>query len=202
MSPADNPSLALLQRVTQGYLDRDITREEMIGVRNAISQHLVPLMDNEYKIFILGGYGDDEKQNLETVRGILRDEYRNRGSSRARVFLMEDVPGDDIWINFGIKFRLLADISDSIVGVAENDQGGFMFEQGIIATHPDYIEKTHLLKRQYSSKKEEHAHYSAMQESGLFAELRADDRLFEWSDTQELATSTIAASERIETTEI
>lgn len=198
MPSADNPSLALIQRVTQSYLSRDITREEMINVRTAISQHLLPLMDNEYKIFVLGSYGDGEKQYLETVQEILRDEYRNRCSSRARVFLMDDVPGDDIWINLGIKFRLLADISDSIVGVAENDQGGFMFEQGIIATHEDYVRKTHLLKRQYASKKEEHSHYSAMQASGLFDELRADNRLFEWSDTQGLAASTIAAFERIE----
>jgi len=46
----------------------------------------------------------------------------------AYAFLMVDIRSE--WTNTYLKFRLLADYTDTLVGVAEHSQGGFLVEQG------------------------------------------------------------------------
>lgn len=100
---------------------------------------------------------------------------------------MEDVPGgNEIWVNNELKFRLLADVSNYMLGIAEHDRGGFMFERGMIAGNKLYRKKTYILKREYPSEAQEHDNYSAMQSEGTFLEFERAGRLFTWRDTAEL----------------
>jgi len=55
------------------------------------------------------------------------------------------------WTNTYLKFRLLADYTDFIVGVAEHAQGGFLVEQGYFTALEEYFTKTHVFKREYDS---------------------------------------------------
>lgn len=190
MPPSNSNPLALLQQLCDQYLDRDLKRDEVIQMRKATSQHLVPLMEHSRKIFLLGSFDDNEKERVKLVQNVFDSLYRIRGSSQARVYTMDEIPGQDIWINLDFKFRLLADISDYIVGVVEHDEGGFMFEQGILATNPDYRKRTRLLKREYGTTEREYAHYSAMQSEGLFEELDSRDQLFRWQDGGDLVEKT------------
>ncbi len=54
------------------------------------------------------------------------------------------------WVNTYVKFRLLADYTDYIVGVTEHDRGGFLVEQGYFTALETYFTKTHVFKREYS----------------------------------------------------
>lgn len=62
-------------------------------------------------------------------------------------FLMIDIHRE--WTNTYLKFRILADYTDVIVGVAEHDRGGFLVEQGYFTALEDYFTKTHVFKREY-----------------------------------------------------
>lgn len=201
MPPTDSSAFALLKQLSDQYLDRELERDEVIELRRAVSQHLVPLMDHPRKILLLGSFNDDDEIHLEEIEKLLDALYRVEGTSRAHVYKMNDVPGQDMWINLDFKFRLLADIADCIVGVVEHDKGGFTFEQGILATNPDYRDKTRLLKREYDSTEEEHNHYSAMQSEGLFDELDAREQLFRWSDRAELIEGTEDIFQELESAE-
>jgi hypothetical protein len=201
MPASGSDAFTLLRQITEQSLDRDLEREEVIQVRNAIYQHLVPLMDHPRKIFVLGSYDEDEKTQLEFVQRILNCLYRVQGSSRARVYLMEEIPGEEIWINLDIKFRLLASVADHLVGVTEHDRGGFMFEQGIIATNKDFRHKTLLLKREYPTIEEEHEHYSAMQSVGLFENLDNQGRIFRWQTPPDLIEEVEEVFQHIESDE-
>jgi len=183
-------ALTLLRQLVDQSLDRDLKRQEVIQVRQAITQHLVPLLEHPQRIFILGSYDEGEKEHVKAVQSVLQDYYRMNGYSKARVYLMEDIPGQDIWINVDIKFRLFADISDYIVGVAEHDSGGFVFQQGILASCEEYRNKTLLLKRNYPNREREHEEFSAMQSVGLFQQLENQGQLFEWEDLGELLETT------------
>lgn len=198
MPPDDEDAFAILSQVADQYLDRELERDEVIQIRDAINQHLLPVMEHPCKIFLLGSYGEEEKERLRQVQTILNEFYRIQGSSDARVYLMEDIPGTDVWINLDVKFRLLADIADSLVGVAEHDRGGFMFEQGILSTDEKYRQKTIIIKREYRTNEEEHDHFSAMQSSGIFSELDRQDRLFRWETGGELIEATGDAFHAIE----
>jgi len=50
------------------------------------------------------------------------------------------------WTNTYLKFRLLADHTDVIVGVTEHAQGCFLVEQGYFTALEEYFAKTHVFK--------------------------------------------------------
>jgi hypothetical protein len=52
------------------------------------------------------------------------------------------------WTNTYLKFRLLADYADVIVGVAEHAQAAFLVEQSYFTALEEYFAKTHVFKRE------------------------------------------------------
>lgn len=152
--PRDDPDpLQLLRQITGGCLDRDLRPEELFQIRNAINQYLVPVADHENKILLLGSYSEAEKERLAYVKATLETLYRNDGQRSVFPFLLEDVAGTDVWINTEIKFRLFASVADHIVGVPESNYGGFVFEQGVLSSNPEFHGKTSLLKKQYPNRR-------------------------------------------------
>lgn len=186
--PRDDPEpLQLLQEITDGFLDRSLQPSEMRGIRNAVTQHIYPIAEHENKILILGSYSEEEKRRLNTVKAALEELYRHDDRDSAYPFLLDDIPGTDIWVKTGIKFRLLGKITDHIVGVPETDSGGFVFEQGILSSEPDLQKKTALLKRQYPTTAEEHENFSLMQaDSGIFTNSKHRGDFYRWENDSDL----------------
>lgn len=179
-----------LQKVLSDYLSREPTPREVQNLTYTIHDHLLPVTEADIPIFVLGSYDDNEEWRLKLVKEELEEVYAERGNSAAYPFKMNDIAGfDDMWVSSDVKFRLLADVAQVIVGVVEHDRGGFVYEQGILGSNPKYQRKTVLLKKEYETEDEEHEYYSAMQSSGLFSELEAADRLLKWQDNKTLIDS-------------
>lgn len=97
------------------------------------------------------------------------------------------------WTNTYLKFRLLADYADVIVGVAEHAGGGFLVEQGYFTALEEYFVKTHVFKREYDTidlaeldtAVESDDPYSAMQ-TGIFEMLDDAGRLCRWATEEDL----------------
>lgn len=187
--PSSSGPLEAISRVMNGYLDRDLEPSEIQNLTEAVTDHLLPLAQHQRTILILGSYEEESHWKLKATQSQLNELHREQAQSNCYSFLMEDVPGEDIWINAEVKFRLLADIADYIIGVVEHDRGGFLFEQGIISTNEDYRGKTHFLKYRYPTESEEKDNYSFMQSKGLFQKFESSGRLNEWSNNEELIDS-------------
>lgn len=169
----ETPERAELIEKADSYLhDANLTLEEYEGLTDAISE-LAPLFRHEVAYFVLGSYGREDIRRLHLVK----DRLNRRRNAYA--FLMVDVRGE--WTNGVLKFRVLGDFADRIVGVAEHDRSGFLVEQGLFVAESDYFEKTHALKRI----EEAVDSYNWMQES-VFELLDREDRLCRWNDEQSL----------------
>lgn len=137
-------------------------------------------MEAETAYFVLGSYDGDCRDRLELVQ----DELRSRGGY---AFVMDEVA--EPWEQPYPKFRLLSDLADYIVGVAEHRCGGFLVEQGYFTAVDDYFQRTYILKLAYPNegvREAEHEYpYSWMQE-GVFDLLAAESRVFVWKDEPDL----------------
>jgi hypothetical protein len=97
------------------------------------------------------------------------------------------------WTNTYLKFRLLADYTDVIVGVAEHAQGGFLVEQGYFTALEEYFVKTHVFKREYDLLDADAIDtgididnpYSGMQ-TAIFEMLDDSGRLCRWTSEDDL----------------
>lgn len=97
------------------------------------------------------------------------------------------------WTNTYFKFRVLADYTDYIVGVAEHARGGFLVEQGYFTALETYFAKTHVLKREYTDLDSDDIDtgvgaenpYSGMQ-TAIFEMLDEVGRLCEWATEDDL----------------
>jgi hypothetical protein len=150
---------------------------------------LTPIFSAESSYFVLGSYGQPEIRRLQLVKDRLN---RKPG---AYAFLMVDIRSE--WTNTYLKFRLLADYTDVIVGVAEHSQGGFLVEQGYFTALEEYFAKTHVFKREYDildpdtldTGIEIDNPYSGMQ-TPIFRMLDDVDRLCRWATEDDLVECT------------
>ncbi len=146
---------------------------------------LTPIFSTERSYFVLGSYGRPEIRRLQLVKDRL-----NRQPD-AYAFLMVDVRSE--WTNTYLKFRLLADYTDVIVGVAEHAQGGFLVEQGYFTALEKYFAKTHVFKREYDTLDADAIDtgvdianpYSGMQTT-IFEMLDDSGRLCRWTTEDDL----------------
>ncbi len=130
-----------LAEKAETYLhDSSLTPEEYEALKHSVAE-LSPLFTTGSTYFVLGSYGRPEIHRLQLVK----DRLNRRPDSYA--FLMVDIRSE--WTNTYLKFRILADYADSIVGVTEHDRGGFLVEQGYFTALEQYFAKTHVLKRAY-----------------------------------------------------
>ncbi|GAA5046831.1 hypothetical protein ACFFQF_10060 [Haladaptatus pallidirubidus] len=156
-----------MEKAEEYLHDTSLSLEAYENLSRSISE-LTPIIRTDTSYFVLGSYGREEIRRLQLVK----DRLNRRLNSYA--FLMVDVRGE--WENGVLKFRVLADFTDHIVGVVEHDRSGFLVEQGLFVAEESYFEKTHVLKREYEGE----SPYSWMQES-VFELLDREGRLYAWS---------------------
>jgi hypothetical protein len=181
----DQVSVEELAEKADEYLhEASLTPEEYEAIKQSVAE-LAPMFSADRSYFVLGSYGRPEIRRLQLVK----DRLNRRPDAYA--FLMVDVRGE--WTNTYLKFRLLADYADYIVGVAEHSGGGFLVEQGYFTALEPYFRKTHVLKREYADLDPDALDtdvdvdrpYSGMQTS-IFGMLDGVDRLYRWATEDDL----------------
>jgi len=169
----------------EAYLhETSITPEEYEALKGSVAE-LSPIFSADRAYFVLGSYGQPEIRRLQLVK----DRLNRRPDAYA--FLMVDIRSE--WINTYLKFRLLADYTDYIVGVAEHAQGGFLVEQGYFTALEEYFAKTHVCQREYDDLDSDDIDtgvdvedpYSGMQ-TAVFEMLEKRGRLYRWSSEETL----------------
>ncbi|WP_101297183.1 hypothetical protein [Halegenticoccus soli] len=130
----------LAEKAEEYLHEASLTPEEYEALKRGVAE-LSPIFATGSAYFILGSYGRPEIHRLQLVK----DRLNRRADTYA--FLMVDIRKE--WVNTYLKFRLLADYTDHIVGVSEHDRGGFLVEQGYFTALEEYFAKTHVLKREY-----------------------------------------------------
>lgn len=174
----------LAEKADEYLHEAALTPEEYEALKNGVSE-LAPMFSADRAYFVLGSYGKQEIRRLRLVK----DRLNRRHDAYA--FLMIDIRGE--WTNTYLKFRVLADVTDRIVGVAEHDGGGFLVEQGYFTALEQYSVKTHVLKREYGDLVPEmvdtevdvESPYSGMQ-AAIFEMLDDAGRLCRWAEENEL----------------
>ncbi|WP_433633935.1 hypothetical protein [Halomicrococcus sp. NG-SE-24] len=174
----------IIERAEEYLHETSLTPEEYEALKQSIAE-LSPIFTTESAYFVLGSYGQPEIYRLQLVK----DRLNRRADAYA--FLMVDIRSE--WVNTYLKFRLLADYTDYIVGVSEHDQGGFLVEQGYFTALEKYFAKTYVLKREYTDVGAEDVDtnvdienpYSGMQ-TAIFDMLADADRLYVWQSEDDL----------------
>src|SRR6056297_879674 len=174
----------LAERADEYLHEGSLTPEEYEALKQSVAE-LTPIFSAENSYFVLGSYGKPEIRRLQLVK----DRLNRRPGAYA--FLMVDIRSE--WTNTYLKFRLLADYTDYIVGVAEHSRGGFLVEQGYFTALEPYFAKTHVLKREYSALDAEAIDtdvdvdnpYSGMQTS-IFEMLDEVGRVCQWTTEDDL----------------
>jgi len=174
----------LAEKADEYLHEASLTPQEYEALKHGLAE-LSPIFSAETAYFVLGSYGQPEIRRLQLVK----DRLNRRPGAYA--FLMVDIRSE--WTNTYLKFRLLADYTDMIVGVAEHSQGGFLVEQGYFTALDEYFAKTHVFKREYETLDLEHIDtgvtsenpYSGMQTS-IFEMLDDGGRLCRWATEDDL----------------
>lgn len=130
----------LAEKADEYLHETSLTPEEYEALKQSVAE-LTPIFSAEKAYFVLGSYGQPEIRRLQLVKDRLNRE------PGAYAFLMVDIRSE--WTNTYLKFRMLADYTDTVVGVAEHSQGGFLVEQGYFTALEEYFTKTHVFKREY-----------------------------------------------------
>ena len=181
------PTVEDVAERAERYLhETTLSPEEYEEIKRSVAE-LSPIFSADVSYFVLGSYGEAEIRRLQLVK----DRLKQRPGAYA--FLMVDIRGE--WTNTYLKFRLLADYADAIVGVAEHGRGGFLVEQGYFTALEDYFAKTHVLKREYEDLDpgtldtgvDPEDPYSGMQ-TAVFEMLDDAGRLCRWATEDDLAT--------------
>ena len=178
-------SVEELAEKAEEYLhETSLTPGEYEALKQSIAE-LTPIFTTERVYFVLGSYGRPEIYRLQLVK----DRLNRRADTYA--FLMVDIRSE--WVNTYLKFRILADYTDFIIGVTEHDHGGFLIEQGYFTVLEGYFAKTAVLKREYESVDPDEIDtgvdlekpYSGMQ-TAIFEMLADAGRLHTWNTEEDL----------------
>lgn len=185
----EEPRASELKTKAKEYLhDTSLSPKEYESLKHSVAE-LSPIFSVDRAYFVLGSYGRPEIHRLQLVK----DRLNRRTNTYA--FLMVDVRQE--WVNAYLKFRILADYTDFIIGVSEHDQGGFLVEQGYFTALETYFRKTHVLKREYANLASEDVEtnantenpYSGMQ-TATFEMLAEAGRLYIWTTEDDLINAT------------
>jgi len=174
----------LAEKADEYLHEASLTPEEYEALKQSVAE-LTPIFSAKNSYFVLGSYGKHEIRRLQLVKDRLN---RQPG---AYAFLMVDIRSE--WTNTYLKFRLLADHTDVIVGVTEHAQGCFLVEQGYFTALEEYFAKTHVFKREYNTIDADaidtnvavESPYSGMQ-TAIFEMLNDARRLCRWTTENDL----------------
>jgi hypothetical protein len=175
---------------TEFYLGGIDSYEQAKAIHKASKRDLARYMRADTVLFVIGNYDDPQKDRVEAVRDQL-SELR----SGDEAFILEDIdPEINAWENFYVKFRVLLEGSDYVIGVFEDNDGGHELELG----EAD-LSTTYILKRNYShasiDEDVEYEKYDAMLGT-LFEMMDERGHLLSWTSEDELE----SAIEEITTT--
>ena len=184
----ENRAAELAAKATEYLRNTSLSPEEYETLKHSIGE-LSPIFSADRAYFVLGSYGRPEIHRLQLVK----DRLNRRTNTYA--FLMIDIRQE--WVNTYLKFRLLADYTDFIIGISEHDQGGFLVEQGYFTALEKYFRKTHVLKREYTDLTADDVEtnantenpYSGMQ-TAIFEMLDEAGRLHVWIAEDDLIDAT------------
>jgi hypothetical protein len=109
----------LAEKADEYLQGASLTPPEYEALKQSVAE-LAPIFSAANSYFVLGSYGTLEIRRLQVVKDRLNRQ------PVAYSFLMVDIRVE--WTNTYLKFRLLADYTDIIVGVAEHAKGGFLVE--------------------------------------------------------------------------
>jgi len=136
-----------------------LTPERLEAIQTAMHENLGRFI-NSTSYFVLGSYGDEERQRLEAVRDTLASSAASaRSDDDVDAFLMDDIL--DISEFFTSKFKILVSYADHIAGVYEHSKGGHAWEAGYI-DQPSYRDRTQAFYRMYGTDSEQFAAYDGM----------------------------------------
>lgn len=169
-SSGDGPRDGLLERARR-YNHKDTLSPHDYEALTRFSARLVNSGDYDAQYFILGSYSNEEKERLFKLKQLI-----NQQEGDYNAFLLDEMPGG---LHPIMKFQLVADHSDYIIGVCEHDQGGFQLELGIIVALIKYFERCHLLKRNFQGADEKY--FNWMLTAGVFDMFEYVGRLWEWT---------------------
>jgi len=184
----ENQAAELAAKANEYLHDTSLSPEEYEALKHSVTE-LSPLFSVDRAYFVLGSYGRPEITRLQLVK----DRLNRRTNTYA--FLMVDIRQE--WVNTYLKFRILADYTDFIIGVCEHSQGGFLVEQGYFTALETYFAKTHVLRREYTGLTSEDVEtnadtespYSGMQ-TAIFEMLDEAGRLYTWMTEDDLINAT------------
>jgi len=174
----------LAERAENHLRETSLTPEEYEALKQSVAE-LSPIFSADRAYFVLGSYGQPEIRRLQLVK----DRLNRRADTYA--FLMVDIRSE--WVNTYLKFRLLADYTDYIVGIAEHAQGGFLVEQGYFTALEEYFTKTYVCQREYDDLSFDDVNtgvdvenpFSGMQ-TAIFEMLEENGRLYRWTTEDDL----------------
>lgn len=162
---------------SSGFLARDLEPHER-NLLLELDRELTRISNLSDGIaFVLGSYDDTKRKRLSDVGDCLENWCHGDVHAVPMDGFLSDADGD---IQGHLKFKIIATKADVIVGVLDDDRGGFTYEQAIIAENPDFFSKTYVLKRSYPTQLE-HSQYNWMQATSFFDELDRVGRLYEWT---------------------
>jgi len=165
---------------TEFYLGGIESYEQVKAIHKASKRDLSRYIRADTVIFVIGNYDDPQKERVEAVRDQLSDL---RAGDEA--FILEDIDPETIaWENFYVKFRVLLEGSDCVIGVFEDNDGGHELELG----EAD-LSSTYILKRDYGQASidddVEYEKYDAMLGT-LFEMMDNRGHLLSWTSEDEL----------------
>jgi len=159
-----------------------LTPERLEAIQTAMHDDLGRFIDST-AYFVLGSYGDEERDRLEAVRDELVSEVVPSDSEEdVEAFLMDEI--HDISEFFTSKFKLLVSYADHVVGVYEHSKGGHAWEAGYI-DQPEYRERTGAFYRVYESEDQQYEAYDGVFAHYLLSMERVDSA-WTWESTDDL----------------
>ncbi len=173
----DNAEYSGVEEILERSLgDEELEPDEAAELQGFLNREVPYLLGPQDSYVVLGSYDGEYIKNTSAAQ----NELNKRPGTYA--FLVADLP--DLKIReslpaFRIKFHLICEHVDYIIGVYENDVGGEVGELGKISEL--YLTKTHILARKY--KKDEP--YSAPTRDDIRV-FDLNDRCYWWINETEL----------------
>lgn len=176
---SERPSLdEVLEETTEHSAVEAVSPEQHQRLKDAVfGATFAEVVASDRAYFVLGSYGDAEKERVALVRDLLD------ARDGACAFLMEDVP--EAWEYWTTKFKVLAARADHVVCVAEHSDGGHVWESGNL-DRDDRRERLHVLKREYVTTEREREAYDAMFADQLRVLDERFGQVYPWADVEEL----------------
>lgn len=159
-------------------MGRRLTPKERQSVLQLSREISELYLQNNRLIFVLGSYEEEKKSRLDEFCELVKEETVRQDTAKLMDEFLDDDDKENTELQGNQKFKIIANQADVIVGIAEDDVGGFVFEQGILVENQHLLDRTYLLRRDYGERRNQ-KEYSWMQDS-FFNELERRGQVYDW----------------------